>query len=277
MKYTVKSGDTLSAIARQFYGDPGKYQRIAEANNIKNVNSIQVGAMLTIPELDVDNPSVNLNNQHVSDTNNERVSAEQLKKIIPNIQTQAINTFLAPLNKGMSEAGIDTPLRKAHFLAQLAEESNSFRCLQENLNYSAKALLSVFGKYFPSEKKAKQYERQPESIANRVYADRMGNGGERSGDGWRYRGRGLIQLTGKENYQRCSEACGTDFVSNPESISEEPECAVQVACWYWNSRSLNQYADADDIKAVTLRINGGYNGLKERQAFLTRAKDVFSV
>ena len=177
----------------------------------------------------------------------------------------------------MLESEINTPLRKAHFLAQLAEESNSFHCKEENLNYSAQALRSVFGKYFPSEKLAQEYERQPEPIANRVYGGRMGNGQETSGDGWRYRGRGLIQLTGKENYQRCAEACGIDFVSQPDCVADEPECAVKVACWYWQSRQLNKLADADDIKGVTRRINGGYNGLEERQAFLDRAKAVFVV
>lgn len=171
---------------------------------------------------------------------------------------------------------IDTPLRKAHFLAQIAHESAGFKATTENLNYSAKALNSVFKKYFPTLELAMGYERQPERIANKVYADRMGNGNEASGDGWKYRGRGLIQLTGKSNYQAFSTAVNQDFVSNPDLVAS-PEWALSSACWYWKNRNINKFADNDDIHMVTKFVNGGFNGLDHRQHFLDEFKTLYNV
>ncbi|NYZ65127.1 glycoside hydrolase family 19 protein [Endozoicomonas sp. SM1973] len=195
---------------------------------------------------------------------------------MPQIREQDVRDFLPVLNQEMPLVEIITRLRQAHFISQLAHESSSFRRLEENLNYSKTALERVFGKYFPTPALAEQYQRKPEAIANIVYANRMGNGDEASGDGWRYRGRGLIQLTGKNNYQAASEYCGIDFIREPERIASDPACAVKAACWFWRSRFLNRYADIDDIKIVTKKINGGYHGLKDRMKYLTKAKEAFN-
>ena len=158
---------------------------------------------------------------------------------------------------------INTPERQAGFIAQLAHESGMFKFVKENLNYSDKALLAVFPKYFNAEN-VQAYARQPEKIANRVYGNRMGNGDEASGDGFKYCGRGLIQLTGKDNYKRFSDAVGVDFVSNPELV-EQPEYACLSAGWFWSVNGLNKLADAKDILGMTKRINGGTIGLAHRE------------
>lgn len=157
---------------------------------------------------------------------------------------------------------INTPERQAGFIAQLAHESGMFKAVKENLNYSDKALLGVFPKYFNAEN-VQAYARQPEKIANRVYASRMGNGDEASGEGFKYCGRGLIQLTGKDNYKRFGDAVGVDFISNPELV-EQPEYACLSAGWFWSVNGLNKLADAKDIVGMTKRINGGTIGLDHR-------------
>jgi putative chitinase len=160
---------------------------------------------------------------------------------------------------------IDTPKRIASFIAQCGHESGGWRVFSENLNYSAKALNAVFGKYFVrAGRDAEEYHRQPEKIANVVYANRMDNGDTDSGDGWRYRGRGPIQLTGKANYTAFSEDMDVDAVNNPDLVSEDKTVALMSAIWFWNKNGLNRYADADDIKTMTKRINGGYIGLEDR-------------
>jgi len=135
----------------------------------------------------------------------------------------------------------------------------------------------VFGKYFQDDALALSYARQPQKIANRVYANRMGNGNEYSGDGWRYRGRGLIQLTGRANYTQYADTRQVDVVQTPNPVATDPILATDVAGWYWDSRDLNHYADNDDIRAITKHINGGYNGLEDRQDYLHRAKGAFGV
>jgi putative chitinase len=173
--------------------------------------------------------------------------------------------YLPFLNMTMVKRDINTPVRQAMFLSQLAHESGNFRFVVENLNYSADALRRVFGKYFPTEALANEYARQPERIANRVYADRMGNGPEASGDGWKYRGRGLIQLTGKNNYASFSMQSDNNALVDPDLVAQ-PELAVDSAGWFWTTNRLNQLADTGDVKAVTRRINGGFNGLADREA-----------
>ena len=166
---------------------------------------------------------------------------------------------------------INTALRLAHFLAQINHESGDMKRLEENLNYSAKRLLEVFPKYFDSYEIALTYANKPNMIASRVYANRMGNGGEGSGDGYKYRGRGLIQLTGKANYvafDRFLNANG-EIVSNPDLVAKNKEYAVLTAFFYWYSRKLNNLIDKDGnqyfvCKEITKRINGGYNGLDDR-------------
>jgi len=166
---------------------------------------------------------------------------------------------------------INTALRLAHFLAQINHESGDMKRLEENLNYSAKRLLEIFPKYFDSYEIALTYANKPNMIASRVYANRMGNGGEGSGDGYKYRGRGLIQLTGKANYvafDRFLNANG-EIVSNPDLVAKNKEYAVLTAFFYWDSRKLNNLIDKDGnqyfvCKEITKRINGGYNGLDDR-------------
>jgi putative chitinase len=165
----------------------------------------------------------------------------------------------------LPEYDIDTPKRVAAFMAQCGHESGGFTLMQENLNYSAKGLRGTFGKYFPNDDIAKQYERKPQMIANRVYGNRMGNGDEASGEGWYFRGRGIIQITGKNNYTKCSQSLfeSNVLVENPDLLLET-EYAIHSACWFWSAARLNELADVGDIKTMTKRINGGFIGLEDR-------------
>lgn len=204
------------------------------------------------------------------------LSTAQMKTVLPKMNWEKAGTYIPFIASVLPKFGIDTPLRKAHFLAQVAHESGALQYSQENLNYSAEALRRVFGKYFPTIELAKAYAHKPEKIANRVYANRMGNGNEASGDGWKFRGRGLIQLTGKENYQKFGADNGIDCVKNPDMLLQ-PEWAIASAGWFWKKRNLNAYADANDIVMVTKRINGGVNGLNDRQQYLDSFKRIYEI
>lgn len=166
----------------------------------------------------------------------------------------------------------DNPMRLSAFLAQVAHESNLLAAVEENLNYSAKSLRAVFPKYFQTEESAINFAKSPERIANKVYGGRMGNGLEASGEGYRFRGRGLIQLTGKDNYRACGEALGVDLLISPEALSMPPLAAMSAA-WFWDSRKLNPLADEGDFDAITQRINGGQNGRDHRLKLWTMAKE----
>lgn len=202
--------------------------------------------------------------------------------------------YVEPLTRLMPEYGIDTPLRQAHFLAQLAHESGEFKYTEENLKYSATRLREVFPKYFKTLAEAQAAAYNPERIANTVYANRYGNGDFQSGDGFRFRGRGLIQTTFRANYQAFhkhllsipkakldSETdsaihCPFDPVAKLSSLLSKPELAVRSACYYWQSRKLNEYADTGATDAVvtgiTRVVNGGTNGLSQRKVYFYRAK-----
>ena len=156
---------------------------------------------------------------------------------------------------------INTPLRIAHFMAQIEHESG-LKPVSENLNYSALGLLKTFSKYF-NDDNANFYARKPELIANKVYCNRMGNGNYESGDGWKYRGRGFIQITGKDNYTMLSKDTRIDYLDNPDLLLNEADSLIS-ALWYWNKHKINLLADKNDIKAITRIINGGYNGLSHR-------------
>ena len=166
----------------------------------------------------------------------------------------------------MEKFQINTPLRLAHFLAQCGHESGGFRLTKENLNYSAKGLMGIFKKYFPTEALAKQYERKPEKIANKVYGGRMGNGSETSGDGAKYCGRGYIQLTGKDNYTAFGKSINEDIASNPTIVADK--YALLSAAWFFNKNGLHKLADGGATDAVvtqiTKRVNGGTIGLADR-------------
>ena len=180
------------------------------------------------------------------------------------------------LNDTFTNGPLNTLNRRASFLAQCAHESAQFTVISENLNYTAAGLQKTFAKYFPTLELATQYQRKPQMIANRVYANRMENGDEASGDGWKYRGRGFIQLTGKRNYRLCGADLGINLLEDPDYLSRSPIGAVESALWFWQRNNLNSFADRDDLKAQTFKINGGYNGLKERLMYYGRAKQVLA-
>ena len=203
-----------------------------------------------------------------------QITQEQLGACIGN--NPYLDHWTEALNKILPDYGIDTPQRVAAFIAQAAHESGNFTALHENLNYRQETLRKVFPKYFPTDALAAQYAHQPEMIANRVYANRMGNGDETSGDGFRYCGRGLIQLTGKSNYQSFADSIETPLTEIPDFL-QTFEGAVQSACWFWENNNLNQYADNNDILTMTKKINGGTIGLEDRQKHYAHALQVFGV
>jgi putative chitinase len=202
------------------------------------------------------------------------ITREQLAQFFDHTPAATIDTFLEPLNKTMEHFQINTPQRIAMFLAQIGHESGGLKFVEENLNYRADRLPVVFPKYF-RDVDPNQYGRNPEKIANRVYGNRMGNGPESSGDGWRYRGRGLIQLTGHDNYARFAQDMGMTVEDAVEYL-KTPEGAAMSAGWFWGKNNLNVSADAGDIVANTKRINGGTIGLADRQAHYQEALHIFS-
>lgn len=201
------------------------------------------------------------------------VTKEQLIKIFPHITKTDLDEICEPLNEAMKEFNIDTPQRQAMFLAQCAHESAHFKAVSENLYYRAETLLKVFPKYYKSLNEAVAHAKKPELIANKVYSNRMGNGDAASGDGYRYRGRGIIQLTGKSNYMECSKGLNVDLLKTPEYL-ETAVGACRSAAWFWDHNGLNSYADKGDIVGCTKRINGGTNGLTDRTALYKSAKSV---
>ena len=175
------------------------------------------------------------------------------------------DTVIAQIPDVMQKFGIDTPVELAHFLAQCGHESGGFRVVNENLNYSAKGLQGIFKKYFPTPTLAEQYQRKPEKIANRVYGNRMGNGDEASGEGFKFRGRGYIQLTGKQNYTAFGKAIGIDIAANPDLVATK--YPLLSAAWFFSKNCLAKCKDASDasVLAVTKCVNGGTIGLADRQ------------
>jgi putative chitinase len=180
--------------------------------------------------------------------------------------------WVTPLNDTCAKYQINTILRRQHFLAQILHESGMLRLVVENLNYSEAGLLSYFGKYFNSSN-VTGYAKQPIKIASRVYANRMGNGDEASQDGWKYKGRGAIQITGKEMYKLCGSSLKIDLIAQPQLL-EAPQYAAESAGWFWDYKALNALADVNNILEITRRINGGENGLQNREALLAKLKSV---
>ena len=199
------------------------------------------------------------------------MTIEQLKKI-GNITDVNANKYIAEINNAMQEFKINTVRREAMFIAQILHESGHLTAVKENLNYSALRLTIIFPKYFPNLNIANQYAGNPEKIANKVYANRMGNGAESTGDGYRFCGRGLIQITGKSNYQKLSMWTHRD-ISDVEYL-ETPEGASYSAGWFWNEKELNKESDESDILGCTRKINGGTNGLRERVMLYAKALSV---
>ena len=179
--------------------------------------------------------------------------------------------WLDPLEETFAKYDISTPLRQAAFIGQCAHESANFKVLQENLNYSAEGLMKTWPSRFPTKEIADQYARQPVKIAGKVYNGRMGNTSEE--EAAKYFGRGLIQLTGKENYDNCGKGIGVDLISQPDLLAQ-PNYAALSAGWFWNKKGLNALADTKDYETMTKRINGGLIGLDDRKAKIAKALSV---
>jgi putative chitinase len=201
------------------------------------------------------------------------VTREQLAHFFDHTPARTIDDFLEPINKTLEHFEINTPQRIAMFLAQVGHESGGLQHVVENLNYRADRLPVVFPRYF-KDVDPNAYGRNPEKIANRVYANRMGNGPESSGDGYRYRGRGLIQLTGHDNYARFAHDMGMSVEEAVDYLTTH-EGAAMSAGWFWSKNGLNAIADRGDIVAATKRINGGTIGLADRQAHYQEALHIF--
>lgn len=202
-----------------------------------------------------------------------QTTADQLSQLCPKADKEILKALAEALNAKLAGGGIGTSIRLRHFLAQCAHESQGFTRFSENLNYSEEGLRKIFPKYFDAAA-ARDYARQPEKIANRAYASRLGNGDENSGDGWRYRGRGVFQLTGRDNYRTFGKRVGADLEADPDRAAD-PAVAVQVAIAYWNDRRLSERADADDVEGITRGINGGTIGLEDRKQLLAKAKTIW--
>ena len=198
-----------------------------------------------------------------------QITSQQLLQILPNAG-QVAGVFVPVLNTAMNHYQIVGLKRVAAFIAQIGHESGQLTRLVENLNYSADALQKTWPSRFNAEL-AKSVARKPEQIANIAYGNRMGN--TEPGDGWKYRGRGLIQITGKDNYRACGEALGLDLIDYPELL-ERPQHAAMSAAWFWASNGLNSLADKGDLTKITQRINGGQNGAADRQALYAKALKV---
>jgi len=193
------------------------------------------------------------------------ITAEQFKHLFPRAQDP--ESWAESMANVFPTYEINTPHRIAAFLAQCGHESGGWTVFEENLNYSAQGLNSIFKKYFPTLEAAAVFARKPEMIANKIYANRMGNGGPETGDGYKYRGRGPIQLTGKDNYRAFSKEMFDDWENlfeNPDWVTSDRDFALMSAIWFWNKNKLNVQADSGDIKLMTKKINGGYIGLEDR-------------
>lgn len=179
------------------------------------------------------------------------------------------------LNETFQRFNILTPIQQASFIGQCGHECGNFRILEENLNYRAETLMKLWKSRFPTIEVANEYAKNPKKIANKVYANRMGNRDESSGDGYRFRGRGCIQLTGHANYFHAGQACGEDFVMQPDLVST-PRYAAMTAGWFWDTHKLNQYADRQDFLMMTKKINGGTIGLDDRIKHINHALDILN-
>ncbi len=221
--------------------------------------------------------------QRVHDTDAEitvnGITLDQLKTILTGDDSDArARQWLEPLNAAMQAGDVNSPVRRSAFLAQVLAESNELRHVEESLNYRPDRLRHVWPRYFPDERTAAAYGHNPQALANRVYADRLGNGDEASGDGWRYRGRGLIEITGRANYSAFSRTAGLDALAQPDLLSA-PEGAARAAAWFWREHGLNQLADdtagPDGFRPfdeISRRVNGGSSGLDERRAYWRRTR-----
>ena len=201
------------------------------------------------------------------------MEAQQLADAVK-IDLAHAEALLPGLEAAIKTADLDTPARLSAFLAQTGHESGGFKFLEENLNYKPETLCRVWPSHF-NEENCHEFSGNPEAIANTAYAGRMGNGDAETGDGWRYRGRGFLQLTGKENYEHASSDLGFDFVSEPDAVAT-PEGAALTAAWFWKKHNLNHYVDNNDFTQMTKIINGGTIGLEDRVARFNHAMSVLA-
>lgn len=201
------------------------------------------------------------------------ITAEGLKQLSPSIKPEVARSIADALENYRAAYGVTTPQRMAHFLGQVCHESGGFTRFVENLNYSAERLCQVWPARFPNLDAAKPFARNPEVLAEKVYFGRMGN--VNAGDGAKFKGRGLIQLTGRANYTEAATYSGLDLVNHPE-LAADPASSAKIALGYWQSRGLNAFADKDDVFAITRKINGGTVGLPERRELVEKAKRVLS-
>jgi putative chitinase len=197
------------------------------------------------------------------------VTSEHLKKM------HIDPVWVDALNETFQRFDISTPVRQASFIGQCGHECANFKVLEENLNYRAETLMKLWKSRFPTIEIANEYARNPKKIANKVYSSRMGNRDEASGDGYRFRGRGCIQLTGHANYFHAGQACGEDFVMQPDLVAT-PKYAAMTAGWFWNTHKLNQFADRQDFTLMTKKINGGTIGLDDRIKHINHALDILN-
>ena len=197
------------------------------------------------------------------------VTSEHLKKM------HIDPVWVDALNETFQRFDISTPVRQASFIGQCGHECANFRILEENLNYRAETLMKLWKSRFPTIEIANEYARNPKKIANKVYSSRMGNRDEASGDGYRFRGRGCIQLTGHANYFHAGQACGEDFVMQPDLVAT-PKYAAMTAGWFWNTHKINQFADRQDFTLMTKKINGGTIGLDDRIKHINHALDILN-
>ena len=205
------------------------------------------------------------------------ITIDRLDMAVPAARYEDLVKYVDFLNEGMARFEINTPARIAAFVAQLAHESGDFLRVEENLNYSAQGLRKTWPARFPTDAFAQTYHRNPQQIANYVYAGRFGNGDEASGDGWRFRGRGLIQTTFRDNYAAYAKAISDPGIVTDPARLTQPRDAVMSACWFWSSKGLNKLADADNetgFNEITHRINGGWNGKEARLENWAQAKEV---
>jgi putative chitinase len=196
------------------------------------------------------------------------LTQDQLQQMIPS--NPHVEHWHEALIQLLPDYDINTPQRIAGFVAQCAHESNGFTAIKENLNYRPESLMKLFAKYFPTLDSAQAYAHQQEKIANKIYANRMGNGDEASGDGYKFCGRGLIQITGRDNYQSFADSLQMSIDDVPDYLATF-EGAAQSACWFWENNNLNKWADQGDILTLTKKINGGTIGLEDRKAHYDHA------
>lgn len=206
----------------------------------------------------------------------EVISLLILQQIMPRAKQAILTQFHEEFNLQMPAYAITTPLRIAAFIAQGAHESGELNSLVENMNYTAPRIVQVWPSRFRTVQDAQPYANNPEKLGNNVYANRMGNGAPETGDGYRYRGRGWFNGTGKGFYQKMTTLTGVDFVTNPDLFAT-PKYAVMSACVEWNKLNLNPLADVQDFKQITLKINGGYTGLPDRTMYYERAKKALGI